>query len=268
MIEPADIDTLEFIERAWTTPFDDDVARAHSAYYGHHGGDLVRLLETAAPSTFAQVAHSAFRSFVLDDVYPCLGARAALHRNTYRFGAYDKLDDPAVTRGLMRDVAAFVAERRGIGSDFTTFVAVFRDPVPGGELGFERALWSQLQRLHELDAPSHPWDPLVSADPQDPHFSFSLAGTAFFVVGMHPGASREARRFAWPALVFNAHEQFEALRDDGRFTGLQTQIRRRDVSLQGSLNGNLAEYGSHSEARQYAGRLTEESWKCPFRRKS
>jgi hypothetical protein len=35
--------------------------------------------------------------------------------------------------------------------------------------------------------------------------------------------------------------------------------------LQGSLNPELREFGTRSEARQYAGRATEEEWKCPFR---
>jgi FPC/CPF motif-containing protein YcgG len=96
-------------------------------------------------------------------------------------------------------------------------------------------------------------------------FSFSLAGNAFFIVGLHPEASRVARRFAWPTLVFNAHVQFEMLKRDGQFLSLQSKIRQRDIALQGSINANLADFGHHSEARQYAGRETEADWKCPFR---
>lgn len=259
---------LELLECAWLDPFDDDEARTHSNYCAYHDGELVRLLETAAPSDFSRVAHDAFRSFVLDEGYPCLGARAALHRTTYRFGAYERLDDDAVTHGLMRDLYAFVTERRGIADTFATFAAVFREPVPGGEAGFEAALWSQLDRLHGLDRQFHLWDPAVSDDPADPTFSFSLAGNAFFVVGMHPAATRDARRFAWPALVFNAHTQFEQLKEDGRFTGLQHRIRERDRALQGSINANLAEFGHHSEARQYAGREVPADWACPFQKPS
>jgi FPC/CPF motif-containing protein YcgG len=255
---------LELLECAWLAPFDDDVARANSNYCASYDSGLVRLLETAEPTPFAGVAHDAFRSFVLDERYPCLAARSALQRNTYRFGAYDRLDDADVTKGLMRDLYAFVAERRGIGEVFSTFVACFRTMVAGGELGFERALWSQLQRLHELDRAYHPWDPRVSANPLDPDFSFSLAGNAFFVIGLNPDATRDARRFAWPTLVFNAHEQFEQLKIEGRFAGLQARIRDRDIALQGSINANLADYGQHSEARQYAGREVGPDWTCPF----
>ncbi len=256
---------LEHLERAWRNPFDSDAARTHSSYHAPDQGDLVRLLDTAAASPFARLANAALRGFVLDDAFPCLGARSAIRSGSYRIGAYARLDDADVTEGLARDVYAFAAERRGFESDFTTFVAAFREPAYGSEEAFERALWSQLQRLHDLDARYHPWDASVSNDPADPRFSFSVAGTAFFVVGLHPAASRAARRFAWPALVFNAHEQFEKLRADGRFNGLQAQIRARDRRLSGDVNPNLADYGRRSEARQYSGRRSSEEWTCPFK---
>ncbi len=256
---------LEYLESAWRNPFDSDAARAHSSYHGNDGGELVRLLETAPPNAFARIAHEAFRGFVLDDAFSCLGAKSSIRRRLYRFGTYARMDDPAVTAGLARDLFAFAAERNRFESDFTTFIAVFRERPAAGEADFERALWSQLQRLHDLDAQLHRWDARVSDDPDDPGFSFSFAGNAFFVVGMHPEASRAARRFAWPTLVFNAHEQFEHLREDGRFAGLQRQIRDRELRLDGDLNPNLADYGRHSEARQYSGRPVEETWRCPFR---
>jgi len=258
---------LDYLECAWLNPVDSDVARTHSAYHGWHDGELLRLLETAPANPFARVANDAFRAFVLDDAFSCLGAKSSLRRDMYRLGAYARLDDPAVTEGLARDLCAFAAERRGFEDDFTTFIAVFREREYATEEAFERALWSQLGRLHELDARYYQWDSRVSDEPADPRFSFSVAGNAFFVVGLHPAASRAARRFAWPTLVFNAHEQFEHLRADGRFSGLQRQIRARELRLDGVLNPNLADYGRHSEARQYSGRATGESWACPFKAK-
>jgi len=256
---------LELRGAALPNPFASGTARAHSSYHGCHDGELVRLLDAAPVGPFARVSHDAFRSFCLDDAFSCLGAKSALRRESYRFGTYDRLDDAAVTEGLARDLYAFAAERQGFESDFTTFVAVFRERRPDDELAFERRLWSQLQRLHDLDVRYHPWDSRVSDDPENPKFSFSVARDAFFVIGMHPGASRSARRFAWPTLVFNAHEQFENLRADGRFEPLQARIRERELRLDGRINPNLADYGYHSEARQYSGRPTESGWTCPFR---
>ena len=259
--------SLEHLERAWSNPFDSDAARAHSAYHAITDDGVVRLLEAAPANAFARVANAAFRAFVLDDRFSCLGAKSSIRRDTYRIGTYARMDDPDVTQGLARDLYAFAMERRGLASDFTTYIAVFRGREHDDEASFERALWSQLQRLHDLDAPWHAWDPRVSSDPDDPRFSFSFAGHAFFVVGLHPAASRAARRFGWPTLVFNAHEQFEHLREDGRFGGLQRQIRAREVRLDGGLNPNLADYGAHSEARQYSGRAVDPAWKCPFVRR-
>jgi FPC/CPF motif-containing protein YcgG len=258
--------TYSYLHDAWVAnPFDSDAAKRHSSYSGFAGGELSRLLETAPLGAFAHVAHDAFREWVLNPEFSCLAGRSALNRLTYRFGAYEQLDDQDVTAGLARDLYAFATERAGFRSDFTTFVAVFRGDRELDERAFEARLWSQLQRLHDLDARYHAWDERVVSNPGDADFSFSVAGTAYFVVGMHPQASRRARRFAWPALAFNAHEQFEQLRKSGTLTGLQQQIRQREIALDGSINANLSEYGHTPEAQQYSGRATGAGWTCPFR---
>ncbi|MEO8076362.1 MAG: guanitoxin biosynthesis heme-dependent pre-guanitoxin N-hydroxylase GntA [Acidobacteriota bacterium] len=116
--------------------------------------------------------------------------------------------------------------------------------------------------------PAKAWDQTVSADPDDPRFAFSFDGTALFVIGLHPGSSRLARRFDWPALVFNPHAQFDRLRRDGLYERLRDRIRARDIALQGNLNPNLADFGARTEARQYSGRDTTDAvWQCPFHRR-
>ncbi|MEX2455107.1 MAG: guanitoxin biosynthesis heme-dependent pre-guanitoxin N-hydroxylase GntA, partial [Rhodospirillaceae bacterium] len=89
-------------------------------------------------------------------------------------------------------------------------------------------------------------------------------GTAFFVVGLFPGASRTARRFDFPTLVFNSHEQFERMREDNGFDRMKEVIRRRDEALDGSINPMLEDYGAGSEARQYSGRRVRDDWECPL----
>ncbi|MGL6044751.1 MAG: YqcI/YcgG family protein, partial [Sandaracinobacteroides sp.] len=79
-----------------------------------------------------------------------------------------------------------------------------------------------------------------------------------------PAASRPARRFRYPALVFNLHAQFETLRADGRYEPLRETILARDVELAGSINPMLARHGRISEARQYSGRAVDADWECPF----
>ena len=208
---------------------------------------------------------TAFREFVQRPDFPCLGAKSVVRVNTYVLRTYGALGRASNASKLLLDLVRFNAEHGEAA--LSAFVAVFPDSPPADEISFERRLWQQLQLIHESDRSDTRWAEGVSADPDDAHFSFSAAGRAYFIVGLHPVSSRIARRFSVPALVFNPHEQFERLREEGRFEGLRSAIRARDVSLQGTENPNLADFGEHSEARQYSGRRTEPDWKCPFHRK-
>ncbi|HYJ04156.1 MAG TPA: guanitoxin biosynthesis heme-dependent pre-guanitoxin N-hydroxylase GntA [Chthoniobacterales bacterium] len=175
-------------------------------------------------------------------------------RNGHKHGSVDELPLP-----LGEDRV-----RAGL-SEYATFVAIFRGPKKTDELQFENLFWQQLRLLHELDAAHFGWDPNVRSDPGDPHFSFSFGGQALYVIGLHANSSREARRFPWPALVFNPHEQFEWLRADGKWKRMQETIRARDLEMQGSINPMLSDFGVDSEARQYSGRAVEENWRAPFK---
>src|SRR5581483_3348654 len=182
-------------------------------------------------------------------------------RDAYRLGLYRRIGWPAATRGLARDLCAFKAERPLIQNAFASYVAVFDGPQPVSEPEFEEAIWSQLQALRDLDRDRHAWDSRVSADPRDPRFAYSFAGEAYFVVGLHPHSSRRARRFPWPALVFNAHAQFDELRARGIYEQFLRRIRTRDLSFQGSVNPMMSDFGTVSEARQYSGRAVPPDWK-------
>ncbi|MDQ6826295.1 MAG: YqcI/YcgG family protein [Candidatus Eremiobacteraeota bacterium] len=217
------------------------------------------------PGSSSSKVDDAFRAFVNDESFACLGAKGSVATGKYRLGMYTKLGSVAATAGLARDLHTFLAEQECMQSDFTTFVAIFLRSRPAGPLSFERALWGQLQRLHDEDRLHHAWDARVSADPYDRKFSFSFGGKAFFVVGLHPLSPRKSRRFRWPALVFNAHHQFDNLRKKGQFERLRDTIRRRELRLQGDINAEVADFGERSEARQYSGRKTENGWRCPFK---
>lgn len=247
-------------------PFVSAEAYAHSNYSVYHGGTLERLLDWRDADAQARFAHNAFRTFVMGDGFSCVGAKAAIQSGGYRFGYYGRMSDRAATQGLARDLCAFVAEFPHMTARYKTFVAVFGDEEPMDESAFEARLWKQLELLHGLDNRHFAWDDSVSSDPAAGDFAFSFAGSAFFIVGMHPGSSRASRRFARPAMAFNAHRQFRRLRENGHFERVQSQVRARELALQGSLNPNLAEFGERSEARQYSGRAVEEQWRCPFLR--
>lgn len=247
-------------------PFATAQAYANSNYSVYHEGALERLLDWRDATARARLAHNAFRAFVTGDAFSCVGAKAAVQTGGYRFGYYEAMGDPAATHGLARDLCAFAAEFPHMSSRYRTFVATFGEE-PMDERTFEARLWKQLELLNELDAAYFPWDDSVSSDPAAKDFAFSFAGSSFFVVGMHPGSSRLSRRFVQPALVFNAHRQFRALRESGHFERIQSQVRARELALQGSLNPNLAAFGERSEARQYSGRAVEDEWRCPFRKR-
>ena len=206
-----------------------------------------------------------FADFVRDQRFPCVGAKAALHKGGMRFvvgrdfrSAWDDL----------RIIPALLKIAKGYAADpipFQSLVVLFEDGAPDDEAGFEALLWERLQSLTDKDEwLGQPADPRVGHDPQDPHFAMSFGGQGFFVVGLHPQASRPARRSDRPALVFNLHDQFERLRADQRYEPLRAKILERDSALAGSVNPMLARHGQISAARQYSGRAVDEAWTCPF----
>jgi FPC/CPF motif-containing protein YcgG len=202
-----------------------------------------------------------FRSFVLARSFPCVGAKSALSRERVEFEVCNRLGSRDSAEVLRNSLARFSAKHPEPSIDPISFVAIFREPVPG-EDDFHQRLWTQLQAIHDLDIEEHPWASDVSDDPSSADFSFSVASRAFFVVGLHPHSSRLARRAPHPTLVFNFHDQFEAMRVSGRYTKLQAAIRERDLALQGDINPALARFGEASEALQYSGRV---GGGCPFR---
>ena len=152
---------------------------------------------------------------------------------------------------------------------FRSFAVLFEDDAPMSEQAFEGHLWQRIQSLSDKDD----WlgfdpDPAVDDSPDSPHFGISFGGEAFFVVGLHANASRPARRFGRPALVFNLHDQFVALRSSGQYEKMRSAIIARDVALAGTPNPMLARHGEISEARQYSGRAVSSDWECPFRRRA
>jgi len=202
---------------------------------------------------------------VADAGFPCVGAKAAMAKGTLNVLACSRIDsawdDLRVHDGLIRFADAY-ARNPGL---YHSFAVVFDGPDGLDEGGFERAMWARIQSLSDKDVwRGQHYDASVSADPDSPHFSLSFGGQAFFVVGLHPAASRPARRFARPCMVFNLHDQFEQLRAAGKYEGMREKIMVRDEALAGSRNPMLARHGDASEARQYSGRVVGAEWACPF----
>ncbi len=211
---------------------------------------------------FLRDARQRFFAFIEGADYPCLGARAALHSDACDVHAYGTFGGSVAA--LARDLYRFIDSPTRRASNFATFVAIFRRPLQLSELEFENRLWSTLRQLNKVDATAHPWDESVAADPARPDFAFSFGKEAFYVVGLHGNSSRLSRRFHFPALVFNTHEQFRRLRAEGKWERMRLSIRSRDLQLQGTNNPMLADFGERSEARQYSGRSVPDEWSAPF----
>lgn len=210
---------------------------------------------------------SAFQEFVRDPLFPCVGAKAALSKRQMTFvvardikSAWDDLDIHAQVRGLVD----LYRENR---APFRSLAVIFEHDSSLDELEFEQYLWERLQSLSDKDD----WlgqkrDARVAHDPNHPEFSVSFGGEAFFIVGLHPQASRTARRFVRPTMIFNLHDQFEMLREANQYEKLRGSILDRDLKIAGTMNPMLAKHGEVSAARQYSGRAVESGWKCPYQR--
>ncbi len=210
---------------------------------------------------------AAFEEFVRDPLFPCVGAKAALSKRQMTYvvardirSAWDDLDIHTMLRGI-------VGLYRKNPAPFRSLAVIFEDDTAMDELGFERHLWDRLQSLSDKDD----WlgqkrDDRVAHDPNHPEFSVSFGGEAFFIVGLHPQASRPARRFVRPTMIFNLHDQFEKLRKANQYEKLRASILDRDVKIAGNINPMLAQHGEVSAARQYSGREVGSEWKCPYAR--
>lgn len=224
---------------------------------------MTQLSPTVATPATADTSEliGAMHAMISHPDYPCLGARSVIRRDRATVHVYDALGSRESARRILEDLHQF-ASGVDLEDGLASFVALFRGPEMRDERQFEGLLWEQLREVHAAD--ELPWTPDVSGDPDDPHFAFSAAGTAYFVVGLHPMASREARRAAVPTLVFNPHAQFEQMRASGAYARMRDRIRARDAALQGQINPMVSDHGTSSEARQYSGREVSPDWRAPF----
>jgi len=200
--------------------------------------------------------------------FPCVGAKSALARGTLKTLVCHNLasgwDDLRIHHELMEWADEYKADPTGLRS----LAVVFSGPDDLDEQTFETLMWERIQSFADKDHwLGQQYDHRVSADPDAPHFSLSFGGEAFFVVGLHPNASRPARRFPRPTLVFTLHAQFGGCGGQGKSDRMRATILDRDIEIAGSLNPMLARHGEASEARQYSGRVVDSEWQCPFRDK-
>tara|TARA_R110000824_G_scaffold79403_4_gene200024 strand:- start:2049 stop:2753 length:705 start_codon:yes stop_codon:yes gene_type:complete len=224
-----------------------------------------KLLDRNCRTKRLEELKDAIASMIVQPDFPCVGAKSALARDNLKVIAGHCLDSGWDDLEIHRELLGWAKEYRGSSDGLRSLAVIFDGPLDLSEAAFEELLWTRIQSLADKDAwLGQTYDKRVSADPKDPHFSLSFGGEAFFVIGLHPNASRPARRFAHPVLVFNLHDQFERLREHGTYDKMRETILARDKKLAGDINPMLAKYGESSEARQYSGRKVDDDWQCPF----
>lgn len=219
-------------------------------------------MEIEEKDTHIQAVTEQFKEFILEKDHPCIMAQTVFTMDEVSLNCYTGLGTEGTAKEIWEDLKQYLEGYDFEGNSFQTFIATFPTTEVFSEKEFEELLWKQLQWLNKVD--SQPWDPSVSSDPTSSKFSFSVAGKAFYIVGMHPKSSRLARQAPFPTLVFNLHWQFEKLREMGTYRRVRNTIRKRDKKRQGYINPMLQDFGNDTEARQYSGRKVEKNWKCPF----
>ncbi len=159
--------------------------------------------------------------FVRTEQFPCVGAKAALAKETMQFLEAEDIRESCCDEKIVAALQSF-ARGTASASSFHSLVVLFPIAPPMTEVDFERFLWRRLWALHQIDHANHPWDHTVSFDPGNANFAMSYGGQGFYVVGLHPGASRAARRTPFPVIAFIPHAQFRSLRAAGSFEKLRT----------------------------------------------
>ncbi|OYQ37758.1 hypothetical protein CHU92_07625 [Flavobacterium cyanobacteriorum] len=205
-----------------------------------------------------------WQAYIENSAFPCVAAKAAMARGQVKVMAAGHMACPKDDRAILDFIYSFVNDYRSAGTMFHSAAILFSEPEVFSEEMYARFFWSRLQALSDLDAEHYEYDHRVDADTDSSQFSFSLKGEAFFVIGMHPAASRPARRFKYPAVVFNPHAQFEQLRDAGQYEKMKNIVRKKDTELAGNVNPMLTDFGEKSEVYQYTGQKLGNSWKCPL----
>ena len=136
-----------------------------------------------------------FEDYLRRDDFPCVGAKAALSQGAIEVIEAPDISSPVSDLDIYKALSEFGDHLDLTAPVVQSFAIVFSGPDSISEEQFETFMWNRLQSLHNIDAAAgETWRSDVDADPESAHFSLCLAGRPYFVVGLHPSASRPARR--------------------------------------------------------------------------
>lgn len=206
-----------------------------------------------------------YLSYIDNRDFACIGAKVALSRNQVHCFVADNMACPKDDAGILQFLYRFIVSYRNSNELYHSVAVLFKEPQGIDEECFDALMWQRLQSLSDLDSLNYKYDHRVNPDPSSPGFSFSLMEESLFIIALYPGSSRPLRRFSYPTLVFNPHEQFERLRKSGKYEKLKGVVRKRDLAFSGSVNPMLKDFGDASEVFQYSGRKYDNTWQCPLK---
>ncbi len=206
-----------------------------------------------------------FNDFLRIGAFPCVAAKDALAKSRLKVFVAGHLGCPSDDAEILKFIYEFISDYRKMPEGFHSAAIIFPSNNKLSEIEFDTMMWTRLAALQKMDAVNYQYDKRVNDDPQSSDYSFSLMEEAFFIVGMHPGSSRAARRSPYSVLIFNPHQQFEKLKKNDRYEKLKTIVRKRDIAFSGSLNPMLSDFGKRSEIFQYSGRKYNDEDECPYK---
>jgi FPC/CPF motif-containing protein YcgG len=210
------------------------------------------------------VIKTLYFNFLSGKMFPCVAAKAALNMKHIAVLVAMDIRCPHEDEKILEFLYAFIDAYRGTNSPYHSAAVIFKQPSEISEEEYEHNFWKRLISFQNSDRKKYRHDPRVDADPSSEKFSFSLKEEALFVIGLHPSNSRLARKFAYPTLVFNPHQEFEKLRSNNRYNKMRDVVRSRDLRYSGSINPMLHNFGEISEVYQYTGKQYDQDWKCPL----
>jgi FPC/CPF motif-containing protein YcgG len=226
---------------------------------------MIYMTRRADLTTRQNVPARDLSDFIGSPAFPCVGAKSVAALGTLETFEGGAFGCPKNTSAIHSQLSQFGDTLEDSDGPLRSFGCVFDNARIMSEIDFEQALWRHLTWLHVEDVRRGiGWADGCSANPYSAEFGMSIAGHGYFIIGLHPGASRAARRFDRIAIIFNSQSQFTSLRADGRYATMQSIIRERERALDGDINPMLGENGQTAQAPQYSGRLVEADWECPF----
>ncbi len=206
-----------------------------------------------------------FVEFIENKFFPCIGAKTAMAKNQLSCLVAAHIFWPSDDEKIVAFLHTFIDKYRTSHHPFHSAAIIFIAPQDITETGYETAFWQRLQAISNIDAQHYKFDSRVSSDIQSPLFSFSIKVEALFAVGMHGSCSRDARRFKYPAIVFNPHAQFDMFKQTTKYKNLQSSIRKRDMVFSGLINPMLNDHAISPEIIQYTGKNYGHLFSCPLK---